>query len=256
MVYLGQGRLIYFPRNYAANTPALEKVKAHSYVSGDSKQWVYVLKREESNPPDRVWWVFGGNGATALGWVELVAKSDSAVNQAFVLFEYPGYGFNSGRPGPGAIFQSVDDAITVVSESLGLSHEELLSRSQSAGHSLGCAVALDMANRHGLERVIAISPFTTMQAMADRSVGVFSKLLSHRYDNEASIDALLDRKGEVAVTIFHGEQDTLIPLEMGRSLAERDSSGESVEFIPVSGAGHNDIIWSLEDELLVLFDGE
>ena len=38
MFYLGQGRMIYFPRSYATNTPLLEKVTAHSYDSDGKKQ--------------------------------------------------------------------------------------------------------------------------------------------------------------------------------------------------------------------------
>ena len=281
MFYLGQGRMIYFPRSYATNTPLLEKVTAHSYDSDGKKQWVYLLKRDGAGPPDRVspdrvspdrvspdrvsrdrvspdrvWWLFGGNGSAALDWVSLVEKADPSANHAFVLFDYPGYGFNSGRPGPKAIFQSVDDAIPVVAGQLALEPEALMNRSGGMGHSLGCAVALDSANRHGWSRVVAVSPFTTMQAMAERSVGgLLSKLLSHHYDNEVSIDALVER-GDARVTIFHGDADNIVPYEMGRALAGRDESGGVVDFVPVPRAGHNDIIGALEVELVAILNAE
>ncbi len=261
MFYLGQGRMIYFPRSYAANTPLLEKVTAHSYDSDGKKQWVYLLKRDgASSPdrvsPDRVWWLFGGNGSTALDWVSLVKKVDPSADHAFVLFDYPGYGFNSGRPGPKAIFQSVDDAIPVVAGQLAMEPEALMSRSSGMGHSLGCAVALDSANRYGWNRVVAVSPFTTMQAMAERSIGgLLSRFLSHHYDNEASIDALVER-GDARVTIFHGDADNIVPYEMGRALAGRDGSGGVVDFVPVPRAGHNDIIGVLEVELVAILNAE
>ena len=271
MFFLGQGKMIYFPRSYVANTPLLEKVTAHSYDSGGKKQWVYLLKRDGASfqdrvspdrvspdrvSPDRVWWLFGGNGSVALDWVSLVEKADPSANHAFVLFDYPGYGFNSGRPGPKAIFQSVDDAIPVVARQLALNPEALMNRSSGMGHSLGCAVALDSANRHGWNRVVAVSPFTTMQAMAERSVGgLLSKLLNHHYDNEVSIDALVDR-GDSMVTIFHGDADNLVPYEMGEALAGRDESGRVVDFVPVRRAGHNDIIGALEVELVAILNAE
>jgi len=256
MFYLGQGRMIYFPRSYAANTPLLEKVTAHSYESDGKKQWVYLLKRDGASPPDRVWWLFGGNGSTALDWVSLVEKADPSANHAFVLFDYPGYGFNSGRPGPNAIFRSVDDAIPVVAGQLALEPEVLMNRSSGMGHSLGCAVALDSANRHGWKRVVAVSPFTTMQAMAERSVGgLLSKLLSHHYDNEVSIDALVER-GDARVTIFHGDADNIVPYEMGQALAGRDESGGVVDFVPVPQVRHNDIIGALEIELVAILNAE
>ena len=261
MFFLGQGRMIYFPRSYVANTPLLEKVTAHSYNSDGKKQWVYLLKRDGASfpdrvSPDRVWWLFGGNGSVALDWVSLVEKADPSANHAFVLFDYPGYGFNRGRPGPKAIFQSVDDAIPVVARQLALEPEALMNRSSGMGHSLGCAVALDSANRHGWNRVVAVSPFTTMQAMAERSVGgLLSKLLNHHYDNEVSIDSLVDR-GDSRVTIFHGDADNIVPYEMGEALAGRDESGGVVDFVPVPRAGHNDIIGALEVELVAILNSE
>lgn len=271
MFFLGQGKMIYFPRSYVANTPLLEKVTAHSYDSGGKKQWVYLLKRDGASfqdrvpldrvspdrvSPDRVWWLFGGNGSVALDWVSLVEKADPSANHAFVLFDYPGYGFNSGRPGPKAIFQSVDDAIPVVARQLALEPEALMNRSSGMGYSLGCAVALDSANRHGWNRVVAVSPFTTMQAMAERAVGgLLSRLLNHHYDNEVSIDALVER-GDSRVTIFHGDSDNLVPYEMGEALAGRDESGGVVDFVPVPRAGHNDIIGALEVELVAILNAE
>ena len=266
MFFLVQGKMIYFPRSYAANTPLLEKVTANSYNSDGKKQWVYLLKRDGASfpdrvspdrvSPDRVWWLFGGNGSVALDWVSLVEKADPSANHAFVLFDYPGYGFNSGRPGPKAIFQSVDDAIPVVARQLALEPETLMNRSSGMGYSLGCAVALDSANRHGWNRVVAVSPFTTMQAMAERSVGgLLSKLLNHHYDNEVSIDSLVDR-GDSRVTIFHGDADNIVPYEMGEALAGRDESGGVVDFVPVPRAGHNDIIGALEVELVAILNSE
>ena len=52
MFFLGQGKMIYFPRSYVANTPLLEKVTAHSYDSGGKKQWVYLLKRDGASFQD------------------------------------------------------------------------------------------------------------------------------------------------------------------------------------------------------------
>jgi pimeloyl-ACP methyl ester carboxylesterase len=136
-----------------------------------------------------------------------------------------------------------------------LSEPELAKRSIGLGHSLGCAVALESANRHGWSEVVAISPFTSMKAMARRQVGsVLAAFLRHHYDNEVALDELLVSNSNSRVTIFHGENDALIPITMGQSLAERDESGEKVVFIGVPRAGHNDIIMHLEVELMARFN--
>ena len=255
VIYFGQGSLIYYPRRYSEASPALKKVESVHYLSGGKKQWAYLFGRKEEEPPSRVWWVFSGNGSVALDWVGIVEMADPDADQVFVLFDYPGYGFNLGRPHPKTIRQSVDDALPVIGKKLGLSTDDLLARSGTVGHSLGAAVALDTASRLGVTEVVAISPFTSMRAMADRSFGgLLTPLLSHHYDNETSVDLLLKSDPEATITIFHGEKDTLIPDEMSRSLVARDADGKVVKFRAVTDAGHNDIVGKIAPELIAIFE--
>lgn len=255
VIYFGQGSLIYYPRRYSEVSPALKKVESVHYLSGGAKQWAYLFGWEEGKPPSRVWWVFSGNGSVALDWVGIVEMTEPDADHVFVLFDYPGYGFNLGRPHPKTIRQSVDDALSVIGKKLGLPTDELLARSGTVGHSLGAAVALDTASRHRLAEAVAISPFTTMKAMADRSFsGLLTPLLNHHYDNETSIDLLLKSNPLATVTIFHGEQDSLIPDEMSRSLVARDVEGKVVKFRPVPDAGHNDIVGKIAPELIEIFE--
>lgn len=254
VIYFGQGKLIYYPRRYSEASPALQKVESVHYLSGGKKQWAYLFGRREEAPPACVWWVFSGNGSAALDWVGIVENVDPAADRVFVLFDYPGYGFNWGNPHPKTIRRSVDDALPVVAGKLGLSIDELIARSRTVGHSLGAAVALDTAARNNMTKVVAISPFTSMQAMADRQMAVLAPLLSHHYDNETALDLLLKADPPATVTIFHGDRDSLIPLEMSQSLSARDAEGNMVKFHSVPGAGHNDIVGSIAPELIEIFE--
>lgn len=255
VIYFSQGHLIYYPRRYSSATKTLEKVESVHYLSGGQKQWAYLFGREEGKRPARVWWLFSGNGSVALDWAGLVEGVDSTTDQVFVLFDYPNYGFNRGRPHPKTIRRSVDDSIPVIADKLGLSTDELISRSRTVGHSLGAAVALETASRFGMREIVAISPFTSMRDIADMHFGgVLTPLLSHRYDNETSIDALLESDLPARVTIFHGDRDELIPDEMSRSLAARDAEGNVVQFHSVPGAGHNDIVGAIMPQLIAIFE--
>lgn len=243
MLYFGQGNFIYFPRSYFSGKPEFDQVETIRFLSDGKPQHAYIPKREGAEVPRKVWWVFGGNGSVALDWFGSVDSVPAEKEVAFVLFDYPGYGKNEGTPNPERIQSSIDASLPEVANSLGLLQEELLERSNVIGHSLGAAVAFDFANRYRLDQVIAISPFTTMEAMAKRTMGSWAALiLSHRYDNEISIDEILESNPEVRMTIFHGEEDRLIPISMGRSLARRDEKGTRIEFVPVPEAGHNDIV--------------
>jgi pimeloyl-ACP methyl ester carboxylesterase len=252
-IYFGQDRLIYFPRHYTSTTPGLDRVEAVSYETAGRKHRAFLLNHANS-PPERIWWFFCGNGSVALDWIGLVGRADPAWNQAYVLFDYPGYGFNPGNPNPRSIARAVDDAFPAVAEQLGLSSGELARRSGVVGHSLGAAAALDTADRYEMESVIAISPFTSMKDMADRQVGpVLGSFLRHRFENTGPVDRLLGRES-MNIVLFHGKRDGIVPFEMGESLSARANPhrGRGLLFIPVDGAGHNDIVGAIADDLLDL----
>lgn len=256
-IYLFQGQLIYHPQRYYSKAEAFEKVDRYSYLSGGRKQFVYVMKRDQTGPPDKIWWFFNGNASVALNWVELLRAVDPKKNHAYVLFDYPGYGINGGRSNPDRIRQSVDASFSVLAAEWGISEKAIGSRSSAFGHSLGSAVAFDTARRHGMSQVIAISPFTTMKAMAKKQFGgFFAALLSHHYDNEDSVRELLARESGVQIDIFHGEEDTLIPISMSQSLAAMDESGNRIKVHPVPGAGHNGMVPEIRNELLVLLNAD
>lgn len=251
ILYLCQGKFIYIPRSYPQQPAALKYTEPLGFESRGKQQIVFLMNRSDDEKPKRVTWFFSGNGSVALNWVELLRRADSNAGHVFILFDYPGYGFNRGRPHPDTIAQSVDDALPAVADKLGLTVDELISRSGAVGHSLGAAVAFDTANRHGFSRVVAISPFTSMRSMAERQMGrVVVPLLRHHYENEEAIDGLLASDTLARIDIYHGDADRLIPMSMGKSLQERDSSGKRVFFHRVPSAGHNDIILHIGDELI------
>lgn len=256
-IYLFQAQLIYYPQRYYTKAKFFEKVDRYTYFSEERKQFIYVLKRDNSSPPEKIWWFFNGNASVAMNWVEFLQSVDLGKNHAYVLFDYPGYGINGGRPNPDRIRQSVDDSIPVIAEAFNLSKSDLMGRSNALGSSLGSAVALDTAKRHNMSQVIVVSPFTTMKAMAKKQFGGFlAALLSHRYDNETSVRELLARDSGVQIDIFHGDQDSLIPIEMSQSLAAMDESGESIRHHLIPGAGHNGIVLEIRSELLELLSAD
>ncbi|MFT5467353.1 MAG: pimeloyl-ACP methyl ester carboxylesterase [Verrucomicrobiales bacterium] len=248
-LFLGQRQMIYFPRDYDPiydrQLKSLTRVK---YDSGGTRQSAFLLHEDSGEAPKKVWWCFGGNGNLAGDWFETLSLVDTP-GTVFVLFDYPGYGYNGGKPGPRTISKSVDALQQLLSKRWGLNAEELSNRSAVLGHSLGCAAALDMASRHGIEEVVALSPFTTMKAMVKLSVGgLLSNLLLHRFDNESTLDQIVRQSPEASITIFHGEQDEIIPFRLGKELAGRHPG--RVDFNPVAGAGHNDIITRLRARIL------
>lgn len=237
VLYLAQDGMIYHPRAYA---PAVLQQLPTGLVAlreGGSLVGFYRPPRD-GGEPRRLWFCFGGNADVALGW-DAFAEEHAQPGTGFLLLEYPGYGACAGKPSPGSLFAANRRAVELLAAHLGIDLAEVHHRAGAVGHSLGAAVALQYAARHPVRRLVLISPFTTMKDMARRSVGwPFCELLVHRYDNRARL-AEIAAAGLPPTTIIHGDQDELIPVAMGRSLA---AAHPGIHLAVIVGARHNDVL--------------
>lgn len=243
-----QGSLIYLPpRHGPEGRPDLRRaVEVLAYQSGGAAQQAYYIPPRQSGARGRVWLVFGGNGSSAVGWGPFVdgVPDDAA---AFLLIDYPGYGANGGSPSPASIRSGSQGAVAALAAHLGLTLPEFAPRLAVFGHSLGCAAALDYAAGQPVARIVLVAPFTTMLAMARRTVGwPLCEVLVHRFDNLASLERIV-AAGSPPITIIHGTADEVIPISMGRALAARWPA--AIRFIAVDGADHNGII-AMADALI------
>ena len=232
-----QRSLMYYPRKYSAERLENSLAQLFRYdLVGEGEQVSFLLGDEKL--PDQIWIVCSGNGAVALGWESFVAHAERK-GVAFCLFELPGYGLSKGKADPSSVRASMVQLRKALADNYSTSLEEIDSRVSFLGHSIGAASALIGAEEFGAKRLVLISPFTTMTAMARRSVGwPLCYLNLHRYDNRARLKSLAERGGKA--TVIHGVKDGLIPLGMSRELAAKFPDVVTLEEIP--GAGHNDII--------------
>jgi pimeloyl-ACP methyl ester carboxylesterase len=251
LLLFAQHSLIYHPRRYAdgferllpAGTMQLE------YRTDAGKQLAFYLPpRSGAALPRNVWVTFSGNASVALDWLVLAERS-RARDDAFLLIDYPGYGRSEGRASIASTRASADRAITTLAERLQISGDELRSRLNVVGLSLGAAAALRFAGDHPVHRVALIAPFTTLREVA---AALFTRpiswLLLENYDNRARIAELALRNPPPRVAIFHGTADTLIPATMGRELAE--SAPEIVEFFPIEGGTHDTVFSVAADQIV------
>ena len=180
------------PARYDLN-PAYEEwkssVEKFTYdVSG--RKMEAFLDCPPDNHPDRVWLMFGGNASVALDWLPVTSFASQS-SDAFVLFEYPGYGDSEGRPTRRLINRCVDEIIRILLERFQIEPENICDQFRVIGNSLGCAVALETAARFSIRRGIVISPFTSVREMGQM---MFWKPLSYLaadpYDNTKSIERI------------------------------------------------------------------
>jgi pimeloyl-ACP methyl ester carboxylesterase len=251
---LFQHRLIYLPRKYEFATlpPGLTAI---TYQLDGKKQTSFYLPPAESKGPgpDKIWIILGGNASLALDWLAFARRFDRS-DTGFLLFDYPGYGKCEGKISPQNVLRSLENCLTTFSEQLHLSVSQLIQRTSVIGHSLGSAIALQFSLRRPITKIILISPFTSMLDMAKQIIPFpFYFLLLHRYDNVASLDALLAGKNKPAIFILHGSRDRTVPSKMSGELANRYAN--DVQYQEIQGADHNDIISVAESELYEIMAG-
>ena len=242
LVVLFQDRFIYFPLRYSpaelaeAKTIGVEEIR---FRTSQGNQAAFFWRSEDSERiPQHIWIVFGGNGDVALGWIALV-RDFSGPSTGFLLIDYPGYGICEGRPNPQSILENSERALQALLEQ---KHWKVGADALCVlGHSLGGAAALQFAAKHVVGKIVVLSTFTTIDDMVRAQIRIsLGRLLRHRFDNVASLKAILSHQQVPEICIFHGEADELIPLNMGRALAQLDP--KQIKFVGIPGAHHNDVV--------------
>jgi pimeloyl-ACP methyl ester carboxylesterase len=237
-----QSKLIYYPKPYGhaeledAGTRGGRRIEA---TTSQGRQTAFYLpsRKAPSQPPEFLWLVFGGNGSLALDYFPEAAFWDARFGYLFV--DYPGYGLCEGSPNPARIEESIVALTGKLQGELHWDDAEFRARTGVIGHSLGCAAGLIAADRLQLRRAVLCAPFTTMTDMAKRVLGwPLCYINRHRFDNIARLTAILPRGAQVR--IFHGHDDSAIPVSMSRKLAAMFP--QNVRFTEVPDCGHNEVV--------------
>jgi pimeloyl-ACP methyl ester carboxylesterase len=108
------------------------------------------------------------------------------------------------------------------------------------GHSLGGAVAIDLASRRhrgaDYAALIVESTFTSLAELAGLAAGppgALAALLSgERFDSLSKIDRI-----DAPILMIHGEQDDTVPISLGRRL--RDAAPPGTVWVEVPGGRHS-----------------
>jgi pimeloyl-ACP methyl ester carboxylesterase len=250
-MYFRQHSLVYHPRpydeSYAYSLPA-DGVEIN-YSLANAKYVAFYVPGTKPMPK-RLWIAFCGNGSLALDWTS-VLKQYPPNGDAFLLIDYPGYGKNGGYATIASTRLSADAALKALTERLQTDEDHLALC--TIGHSLGAAVALDFAAHHRVQRIVLISPFTTLREEAASIFGGWiARLLLESYDNRANLEASRKRNPDAKVAIFHGTDDDVIPVRMGRELAHEFSF---VEFFAVKGADHVSVLNHAHDDIINWMNG-
>jgi len=172
---------------------------------------------------------FHGNGGNLAVWAPIlmgVARRGFAV----VAFDYRGYGASTGRPTEQGLYRDVE---AVVERFRALPRRPL--PVVYWGRSLGTVMAAYATMVTAPDGVILESGFPDARAVARTSplLAVLSVFSSYRFPA-----AEFMRRSAPPTLVMHGDSDSVVPFELGRSLFARIK--EPKTFVTIHGGDHND----------------
>jgi len=146
------------------------------------------------------------------------------------IFDYRGYGGSSGSPSEQGL---ISDGVAAFDWLAGRAAGRPI---VLFGRSLGAAVAAQVALLRPARGLIMESAFTSVPAMAKHVLPLpgISRLVRTGFDNRKALAEL-----DLPLLFIHGEQDELVPFQMGRELFEQARSPRKV-FHAVPEGRHND----------------
>jgi len=222
---------IYFPQSHFDFSPEEFRLqyKEAFFNTEDGKRLHGWFFQAGKNSP--VILHFHGNAGNISHRLDLVQPFQRKGFSTF-LFDYRGFGKSSGRPSETGLYRDGIAAWTYLAEKEKIAQERIVLH----GHSIGAAVAIEVALEKKVRGLVIESAFTSTKDMAKGMAlfALFSPLLPAHYNN-------IEKIGRVSVPklIVHGDRDEIVPFSMGQKLFE--AATDPKFFYPVKDAGHNDV---------------
>lgn len=223
-LYVFQRSLIYFPVAEMSFRPPGTSLMTLSATGSELR--VTVLQRDGREALI----YFGGNAEDVTA--SLPELASSFPRHSIYLMHYRGYGGSAGKPTEAGLFA---DALALF-DSVKAEHEDVV----VVGRSLGSGVATYLASKRPVARLVLVTPFDSIVAVARQQFGwlpvqwlLWDRFESTRYAPEVSAPTLL----------IAAEHDEIIPTANSKKLLSSFKPGvAALKIVPETG--HNTISMS------------
>lgn len=161
-----------------------------------------------------------------LGSTEAWFRDFGDLGCGVLAIDYRGYGQSQGRPCETGLYRDARAAYALALR-LGVKPTRLLVH----GHSLGGAVATQLAMEKPCAGLILESTFSSAPALGLLLVGPAALTMHTKYDTLSKVKQL-----KVPLLVIHGESDPLIPVGMGKLIFAAARQPKVLWLVP--GGGH------------------
>ena len=231
LLWRSQERILFQPPRLYGNPVESGRV---NYRASDGQLLAGFIVGDPKTAPG-VLLCFHGNADLAMWQLDWALSVESHAGYAVMLAEYRGYMSLSGTPTYSTTKLDALAAYDYLGSVFGVDR----TRIAYFGHSLGSAVAAELAEVRRPRALLLQSPFSSAHAMA-RFIVTFPitvawKAISRIHFDTVQVVSRLD----IPVSVSHGKHDRIVPLRMG--LEVYDAAKTKGELLVVEKAGHSDI---------------
>lgn len=226
-----QERILFQPPPLLGEPPLSGRI---SYEAVDGQPLAGFLIGDPRTSPG-VLICFHGNADLAVWQIDWARAVERHTGYAVLLAEYRGYMSLGGSPTYANTKLDARAAYDHLRVEFGVPRE----RVALFGHSLGSAVAAELAELHAPSALLLQSPFSSARAMA-RLIVTPPIVLVWRTISRIHFDTMrIVGELDMPVSVAHGKRDRLVPVRMGTDVyrAAKRKGG----FLIVDKAGHNNV---------------
>ncbi len=243
LLFWQQRRFIFAPSRIVKYTPADYRLAYEDvnlrllavYPFGDRMETIHGWWIPSHKPKSKTVLYLHGNGLN-IGANAEQANRFHQLGLSVFLFDYRGYGKSEGSfPSETSVYLDAERAWNYLFKERKIAPQNIL----IYGHSLGGAIAINLATQHpNASGLIVQSSFTSALEMARRNrwttLFPVDILMTQRFDSIHKVSML-----QLPTLYIHGNSDTLIPFNMSQRLYDATRSSKYLKLFP--RAGHNNV---------------
>ena len=237
-LYRQQGRFIYFPSSVIETTPK-------AFNLDFQEVWLPVTTADGKVEKIHGWWIpaatakaktvlyLHGNGVN-IGANAAHAHRFHQMGFAVLIIDYRGYGRSEGSfPSENNVYQDATTAWNYLVKQRQIAPSNII----LYGHSLGGAIAINLATQHPeAARLIVDSSFTSIAEIGNNrplfKLFPINLILNQRFESVKKVKLI-----KMPVLFIHGTDDTVIPVNMSKQLYMAAPNPKQLFIVP--SAGHN-----------------
>ncbi|SUZ52004.1 uncharacterized protein METZ01_LOCUS4858, partial [marine metagenome] len=231
-------RFVFFPVTELLYTPndvnlGYEDVRIQTSDGLELRGWFVPGEPWAASGADSnvTWLWFHGNGGNIGHRIGELALAHHRMGANIFIFDYRGYGESEGTASEKGIYLDSRAVIEYLASRPDVDRDRIV----YLGHSLGTAVAVELALNRPPMAMVLVSPFASVRNMANLMLPfpLLGWLVWNHFDSISRICQI-----DAPILVLHGDQDEIVPISQGRKLYE--AANQPKRFQTLEGAAHND----------------